>query len=232
MDYEPKFCGHCGEPIADWNENGYCSRTAECRRKGQYVYQGKPPDTEVPVCLNCGKFTQSKYGFCKRNPECLKLREQVRNETTYQKKLPESTCAVCGGLTRSILGVCGSSAACRAAKYTIRKRECLEAYGGACCTCCGETRLYFLTLDHVNGDGAEDRKQFFSKGSRADSRPRGNQYQALKSRGYPDKDRYQVLCWNCNCAKKNAAVCPCAAEQLFPGAMAALARRATGLGWV
>lgn len=34
------------------------------------------------------------------------------------------------------------------------KREVLKVYGGVC-SCCGENRIEFLTIDHVNNDGEE-----------------------------------------------------------------------------
>jgi hypothetical protein len=37
------------------------------------------------------------------------------------------------------------------------KKEVMAAYGG-CCSCCGETILDFLTIDHINNDGAEQRR--------------------------------------------------------------------------
>lgn len=75
----------------------------------------------------------------------------------------------------------------------------MEAYGGVC-ACCGEDNLDFLTLDHVNGDGAAER---------LDRGGKGGEYARLRSQGFPGKDRYQVLCWNCNCAKGVRDACPC-----------------------
>ncbi len=73
----------------------------------------------------------------------------------------------------------------------------IEAYGGKC-KCCGETELLFLTIDHVNGDGKEHREQI------------GHQsiYSVVRREGFP-KDRYQLLCFNCNIAKDhNGGICP------------------------
>ena len=85
------------------------------------------------------------------------------------------------------------------------KREGLVAYSQdpPKCTCCGESTLAFLTLDHVNNDGAEDRKKLLGH-SRA-----GNLISILRRNRYPNKDRYQVLCFNCNMGKSvNGGVCP------------------------
>lgn len=76
-----------------------------------------------------------------------------------------------------------------------------EAYGGASCACCGESTFEFLTLDHVNDDGAEHRRQIGSQGG-------WTFYKYLSDQGFPEPERYQVLCWNCNCAKQYHGTCP------------------------
>lgn len=79
------------------------------------------------------------------------------------------------------------------------KRRIIEAYGGKC-TCCGEETLEFLTIDHVNNDGAEDRRQNGKKSG-------GKLYRWLIKNGFPKED-YQLLCYNCNCAKGFFGYCP------------------------
>jgi len=80
-----------------------------------------------------------------------------------------------------------------------RRDEVLNAYGGQC-ACCGETRRMFLTIDHVNNDGAEHRRQIGGKSATRILR-------WLCENGYPPG--FQVLCWNCNHAKHlNGGVCP------------------------
>jgi len=75
------------------------------------------------------------------------------------------------------------------------RQAALGAYGGAC-TCCGEATYEWLTIDHVNGDGAEHRREI----------GRGNLYRWLKRHDYPDG--FRVLCWNCNCARGYYGFCP------------------------
>lgn len=75
--------------------------------------------------------------------------------------------------------------------------EMINAYGGKC-NCCGETEIKFLAIDHINGEGRKDRERFSG-------------YEVfmlhLKQSGYP-KDKYQVLCHNCNAAKGFYGQCP------------------------
>lgn len=84
------------------------------------------------------------------------------------------------------------------------KIETFNAYGGAMCRCCGETRLPLLTLDHVEGDGAEHRRR---EGISAGV----NTYRRLRCTGYPPG--FQVLCYNCNCSKGYFGECPHVAER-------------------
>lgn len=70
-------------------------------------------------------------------------------------------------------------------------------YGNKC-QCCGETEPLFLTVDHINNDGAEARKT------------QGQSYQFyrwIRKNEYP-KD-LQLLCRNCNWGKyANDGICP------------------------
>jgi len=76
----------------------------------------------------------------------------------------------------------------------------MAAYGGFC-TCCGEKTLEFLTLDHINNDGAAHRKELLGRNVG------GNVfYKKLRLLGYPPG--LQVLCWNCNASKQFFGGCP------------------------
>jgi hypothetical protein len=78
--------------------------------------------------------------------------------------------------------------------YRELKVEILTEYGGRC-VCCGESNLAFLTIDHVFNDGNKHR----SKGNKHSGMAI---YRFLKKNGFP-KDRYQILCYNCNCSKQH-----------------------------
>lgn len=80
------------------------------------------------------------------------------------------------------------------------KMMVIEAYGGAC-ACCGETNPVFLNVDHINNDGAEERAKIKKWGGHSF-------YIWLRKQGYP-KDRYQLLCSNCDVGKyRNGGTCP------------------------
>ena len=79
----------------------------------------------------------------------------------------------------------------------------VEAYGGRC-ACCGEAEEAFLALDHRFDDGAAERRSLGI--GRANPDPL-KFYRWLRDQGFP-KDRYQLLCHNCNFAKARRGVCP------------------------
>ena len=147
------------------------------------------------LCRNCGKreaFNNKKYcSYC------------TSISTTRKRKLVQ---------TKGICSRCGTSLdmnepysrcyTCRekGRQYGVRvKQACFVAYGNQC-VCCGETEIVFLTIDHIFNDGHNHRKEL--------PKPHGvGFYNKLKKEGYP-KDRFQLLCMNCNFAKQIAGVCP------------------------
>lgn len=79
----------------------------------------------------------------------------------------------------------------REIKHSKLKISALEAYGSIC-QCCNESEQSFLTIDHINNDGAKHREQSNVGGGH-------NFYQWLKNNKYPIG--FQVLCMNCNFSK-------------------------------
>lgn len=88
----------------------------------------------------------------------------------------------------------------RGRNYWKRLRhEAIMAYGGYICACCGETEPRFLTIDHINNDGAAHRKTLKNRGASI--------FKWLKDNGYPEG--FQILCMNCNHGKAhNGGICP------------------------
>jgi len=82
------------------------------------------------------------------------------------------------------------------------KQEMINAYGGKC-VCCGEATFEFLTIDHINGDARQDKEQRGLSPARAGA----SLYFQLRSEGWP-RDRYRLLCLNCNFAIGHYGRCP------------------------
>lgn len=76
------------------------------------------------------------------------------------------------------------------------KLQVFEAYGNRC-ACCKLSDTRFLSIDHVNNDGNLDRRA-------------GIVGYALHRRIIKSNfsDRYQLLCFNCNFAKRITGACP------------------------
>jgi len=73
-------------------------------------------------------------------------------------------------------------------KYIDLKLEVFSHYGNKC-ACCGIDKPECLTMDHINNNGAEHRKQI------------GTQiFPWLRKNNYPED--FQILCYNCNYAKQ------------------------------
>lgn len=77
------------------------------------------------------------------------------------------------------------------------KAEMVEAYGGKCLHC-GIDDPVILSLDHINDDSHVE-KELFNNTSRGGAK----RYGLLKKQGWP-KDRFQLLCFNCNAKKEHA----------------------------
>lgn len=81
------------------------------------------------------------------------------------------------------------------------KRKVFDHYGWIC-KCCGESEIAFLTIDHVNNDGAKCRKTIGYHGGK-------DFYLWLTKNNFPEG--FQTLCMNCNFArgKRNGdGICP------------------------
>jgi hypothetical protein len=75
--------------------------------------------------------------------------------------------------------------------------EVLTHYGGnpPKCACCGEDHILFLTLDHINNNGREERRKVLGKSATNST----SFYAWLIKNNFPED--YQVLCFNCNCGR-------------------------------
>jgi hypothetical protein len=73
------------------------------------------------------------------------------------------------------------------------KQEILTHYGNGKCVCvrCGEDDIKCLSIDHIDGKGAEHRKKVVSS---------SNFYRWLKNNDYPEG--YQTYCMNCQNLKR------------------------------
>lgn len=67
------------------------------------------------------------------------------------------------------------------------------------CNCCGESILEFLTVDHIDNNGAEHRAKIGKTNAF---------YVHLIKNNFPEDYNLQVLCFNCNITKAQYGSCP------------------------
>lgn len=170
------------------------------------------------LCINCGKPPEPKRTKCRN---CLD-RSLERNQAWREQMRQEGKCTICGKPNDRLPKVICFSCTNKAKSVRVAlKMKAFAAYGGAVCACCGERIPDFLTIDHIDGDGADHRRKIAAeptpeghtplgrpkKGWDAPANGSGVQiYSWLQHHGYPPG--FQVLCMNCNFAKSKFGSCP------------------------
>lgn len=81
----------------------------------------------------------------------------------------------------------------RTFKRTLAKIKTIALYGGRC-SCCGEIRPEFLSLDHIFGGGRAERDQRREEGKEPNNQ---HHYERIAKSGVQDS-RFRILCHNCN----------------------------------
>ncbi len=125
----------------------------------------------------------------RNNPESVKKSIEKHKEKTKERRKADPEFESRLLLLRSF----------RRRRYYERIRaETLAGYGGKC-FCCGESNPGFLTLDHVESDGAQHRREVGSP----------SLYRWAIKNNFPDVLR--LACYNCNAGRQfhsDNGVCP------------------------
>ncbi len=156
---------------------------------------GYPKDKYQLLCMNCN-YSKGHNGFCphklisSNNCFYCKIELNKNNQFLYSIKAGHSVCKKC------ILDLSIKRTETALTPRMPRKTETLkiklsiiEGYGGYC-KCCGEKEYFFMTIDHINGGGRKELKEFRLQGK--------SFYSFLIKQKFP-KDKYRLLCYNCNC---------------------------------
>lgn len=123
---------------------------------------------------------------------------QRHERKSISKHLVDSICKKCGNPTIARIRIDKKG-------YNIKNHECFVCQKKHArnlkykildilskkCICCGESEEFKLTIDHVNDDGNITRKD---EGT-------GVQLYRRILNNKIDKNRFQILCWNCNHSK-------------------------------
>lgn len=155
--------------------------------------QAKKRYEQTPgLCANCGADTDSYY--------CSPCKEKRyrRQKKRLKKRVKEGLCIKCPNEALDGHSYCLCCLNKQKEYRRLKKKEVFEAYGGAKCACCGESTFDFLTIDHVNNDGADHRREIGAGGTTT--------YMWLIRNKFPEG--FQVLCANCQLGKAvNGGVC-------------------------
>lgn len=85
--------------------------------------------------------------------------------------------------------------------YEIAKEKVYSLFPKIECACCGIDTLHFLSIDHINNDGARDRKEYGGAGL--------GYLNSIIRKEVPIENNLQLLCMNCNIGKmRNLGQCP------------------------
>lgn len=169
-------------------------------KRNQYTLSRFAEKKAGGICYSCDK--KADAGLY-----CSEHAKQRRDKAREGRKENRPVCQDCGvkavplGRRRccdECANTTGQVFRTKQKRWHDKEKDYLfEQYGGYRCVCCGETEKLFLTLDHVNDDGARHREEIGSAGL----------YRWIKRHGYPPG--FQVMCQNCNRGKwMNGGICP------------------------
>lgn len=139
----------------------------------KWVYKNKPNNIRI-LCFNCNcQHSIQKYNLYINNIEYRT--NKLCKFCFSNKKIKKYICNYCNNKLKR--------------NYQINlKLRAYQQYGNSCKNC-GCNKLNFLTIDHINNDGAQHRKKIY------------NIYSWLKTNNYPTNN-FQILCFNCNYLKQ------------------------------
>jgi hypothetical protein len=146
----------------------------------------QPTDPEYKVCVRCTKtlpladFSLSREGSLFR--QCDGCRKYSREYLVNSRKKWTPDVA--------------EHASNKAHERSQAKRLTVISHYGGKCACCGEDRIEFLALDHIDGKGHKHRTEIHP----------GGIFAWLIKHGFPSG--FRVLCFNCNWSFGAYGYCP------------------------
>ena len=165
-----------------------CTKCGETKALFRFYTSQRSPDGRLAECKECFK-KRATLRYELNRAHCLKV-AKVYREANREK--------IINGHREYYHHNKGRHRINGYVYHQKLRDDVIEGYGGSC-DCCGETNRIFLTLDHVNNDGAAHKKTLGSG--------RGNIYRYARRNHYPNDLR--LLCWNCNSGRSvNGGICP------------------------
>lgn len=149
---------------------------------------------------NCGQPREDGFMSCRK---CRQSGQQ-REAKDRQDRQSRNQCVECPNILplnsyRRTCDECAQYHSDRSKRYLAERKELVFSVYGKSCKCCDEDNGMLLTIDHVNGDGAEHRRAIGSSNL--------SLYIFLIKNNFPNG--FQTLCYNCNIGRyKNGGTCP------------------------
>ena len=193
-----------------WNQNNR-DRYNQSQREGCQCLRDEVIDAYGGKCACCGETRREYLTIDHKNGNGNKQRKEMGFHNSYdlyrwlkQNNYPEEFQVLCFNcnLGKRNFSVCPHDKEVFEKEFEAKLKESsyarcawalrmnvIDGYGGKC-EFCGEDNPHFLTIDHINGRGAKDRKMIGGS---------YKFYKKLRDENYP-RDNYRLLCYNCNCA--------------------------------
>jgi hypothetical protein len=190
------LCMGCGQQPPDPER----TRCGGCRLKHKTDSKQRHDARKTAGLCYCGQLAVNGLASCEGHRTAATDRHETKTATSILTRI----CKKCDKPSDELY--CSGCKAIKSA-WSKKHRQKLwkQVFGhyGAKCTCCGETEPLFLTIDHINNDGAAHRRSMpngrYSTGERM--------YRWLRDNKFPSG--FQVLCMNCNLGKqRNGGYCP------------------------
>lgn len=155
---------------------------------------------KIIICSECGE--KKPHGAKGKCTSCYMKEYNQRPEVTARNKArnqkPEVKAKQKAYLQRPDVKARKNRQSEYSNKRSKEARTKILLHYGNKCACCGETIPEFLSIDHVNNDGAKERKELKLAGYKL--------YNHIIRTNYPSN--YQILCRNCNWGKMICGTCP------------------------
>lgn len=164
----------------------HCKRGHKFTKENTYI-QNKSNGRKSRVCKECVRICQRRY-------DKIHHEEKIQYQRIYRKNLGLKWKEKYGKKQQE--------------RFLRKKILVMSHYSPKLtCLCCGENELKFLSIDHINNDGAKHKKE--NKNLKG-----GNpMYYWIIKNNFPEG--FQVLCMNCNFGKRmNGGICPHKSKEL------------------
>tara|TARA_R100001244_G_scaffold97646_3_gene73063 strand:- start:1159 stop:1773 length:615 start_codon:yes stop_codon:yes gene_type:complete len=149
----------------------------------------------LAICIDCGKLPKTKSSL--KCSSCSKKASKNRRSITNRRR-ELGLCETCGvnKTTKARCLVCQKTYNDRQVELQLQRKLLIYKHYGNKCSCCGIKEHAFLTIDHINNNGAKWRRDNHSS----------SLYSFVIKNNFPSD--LQLLCWNCNRAKFKCGICP------------------------